>query len=153
NQARSVAHRFLIDALTKRVADKIGFNVLGGGNLLGEEDLADIRQELRDNRDVRAAAEGVWPLLAPQGLLPDLVSSKERLELAAPELSPEDREALLRDPGGGWTAADVPLLDEAAELLGEDDRSARARARRERRRRVAYARGVLELAYGSRSVD
>jgi DNA helicase IV len=47
----------------------------------------------------------------------------------------------------------VPLLDEAAELLGEDDRSARVRARAERRRRVAYARGVLELAYGSRSVD
>jgi len=153
NQARSAAHRFLIDALVKKVADKIGFNVLGGGNLLGEEDVADIRQELRENRDVRAAMEEFWPLLTPQRLLADLFSSKERLESAAPGLSPEEREALLREPGGGWTAADVPLLDEAAELLGEDDRSARARARRERRRRVAYARGVLDLAYGSRSVD
>ena len=47
----------------------------------------------------------------------------------------------------------MPLLDEAAELLGEDERTVQARARRERRRRIAYARGVLDLAYGSRSVD
>ena len=64
----------------------------------------------------------------------------------AVRLSEEDRATLLREPGGGWTAADVPLLDEAAELLGEDDRTVRARARAERRRRIAYARGVLELA-------
>ena len=47
----------------------------------------------------------------------------------------------------------MSLLDEAAELLGDDDRTVQARARRERRRRIAYARGVLDLAYGSRSVD
>ena len=47
----------------------------------------------------------------------------------------------------------MPLLDEAAELLGEDDRTVRERARKERRKRIAYARGVLDLAYGSRSVD
>ena len=64
-----------------------------------------------------------------------------------------ERDALLREPGGGWTAADVPLLDEAAELLGEDDRTVRERAKKERRKRIAYARGVLDLAYGSRSVD
>src|SRR5262249_44428992 len=40
-----------------------------------------------------------------------------------------------------------------AELLGEDDRTVRERARKERRKRIAYARGVLDLAYGSRSVD
>src|SRR5262249_59594698 len=39
------------------------------------------------------------------------------------------------------------------ELAGEVEGGGRAGARRERRRRIAYARGVLELAYGSRSVD
>ena len=153
NQARPLAHRLLIEALTRKVADRIGYDVLGGGNLLGEEDLAAIRQELRETREVRAALEEFWPALTPQRLLTDLFASKERLEAAAPDLDPADRDALLREPGGGWTAADVPLLDETAELLGDDDRSVRARARRERRRRIAYARGVLELAYGSRSVD
>jgi DNA helicase IV len=153
NQARAMAHRLLIEALTRKVADRIGFDVLGGGNLLGDEDIAAIRQELRETPEVRAALNDFWPALTPQRLLGDLFGSKERLEAAAPDLDPADRDALLREPGGGWTAADVPLLDEAAELLGEDDRSVQARARRERRRRIAYARGVLELAYGSRSVD
>ena len=153
NQARSLAHRLLIEALARKVADGIGYDVLGGGNLLGEEDVTAIRQELRDTREVRVALEEFWPALTPQRLIGELFGSKERLEVAAPGLDPAGRDALLREPGGGWTAADVPLLDEAAELLGEDDRSSRARARRERRRRIAYARGVLDLAYGSRTVD
>jgi DNA helicase IV len=153
NQAKPLAHRLLIEALARKVADRIGYDVLGGGNLLGEEDMAAIRQELRETRDVRAALEDFWPTLTPQRLIADLFGSKERLEAAAPDLDPADRDALLREPGGGWTAADVPLLDEAAELLGDDDRTVRARARRERRRRITYARGVLDLAYGSRSVD
>jgi DNA helicase IV len=153
NQARPLAHRLLIEAFTGKIADRIGYNVLGGANLLGEEDVAAIRQELRETREVRSALEDFWPVLTPQRLLGDLFGSKERLEAAAPELDAAGRDALLREPGGGWTAADVPLLDEAAELLGDDDRTVRARARRERRRRIAYARGVLELAYGSRSVD
>ena len=153
NQARSLVHRLLIDALTRQVADKIGYDILGGGNLLGEEDIAGIRQELREARQVRVALEEFWPALTPQRLLGDLFGSKERLEAAAPGFGPDERDALLREPDDGWTAADVPLLDEAAELLGEDDRTVRARARKERRKRIAYARGVLDLAYGSRSVD
>jgi DNA helicase IV len=153
NQARPLAHRLLIEALARKVADRIGYDVLGGGNLLGEEDMAAIRRELRETREVRAVLEEFWPALTPQRLLGDLFGSKERLEAAAPELEPSDRDVLLREPGSGWTQADVPLLDEAAELLGEDDRTVQARARAERRRRIAYARGVLELAYGSRSVD
>jgi DNA helicase IV len=153
NQARGAAHRFLIDALARQVANRIGFDVLGGGNLLSAEDIADIRQELRETPQVRAALEEFWPALTPQRLLEDLLSSRDRLAEAAPGLTPAERESLLRERGGAWTPADVPLLDEAAELLGEDDKVVRARERRERRRRVAYARGVLDMAYGSRSVD
>jgi DNA helicase IV len=46
---------------------------------------------------------------------------------------------------GGWTPADVPLLDEAAELLGEDDVAARILAERRRRAQVGYAQGVLDI--------
>jgi DNA helicase IV len=154
NQARPVAHRLLIDALADQVADQIGYDVLGGGNLLSAEDIADIREELRESVQVRAALEEFWPRLTPEGLIAELLSSPEQLAVAARGLlTPEERSALLRPAGGGWTPADVPLLDEAAELLGEDQRAARARNERERRRRIAYARGVLDLAYGSRSVD
>ncbi|MBO0774704.1 MAG: AAA family ATPase [Actinobacteria bacterium] len=153
NQARSLAHRLLLDALAQEVANQIGVDVLGGGNLLGPEDIHDIRAELLESREVRAALEEFWPALTPQRLLTDLFSSPQRLAAAAPGFSAGDRAALVREPGAGWTPADVPLLDEAAELLGEDDRAVRRRQQRERRQRIAYARGVLDLAYGSRSVD
>ncbi len=153
NQARPLAQRLLLDALAQQVADRIGADVLGGGNLLGPEEIQDIRQELLDSGEVRAALEKFWPALTPQRLLADLYASPDRLAAAAAGLPEQDRAALLREPGGGWTPADVPLLDEAAELLGEDDRASRRRKERERRRRIAYARGVLDLAYGSRSVD
>jgi DNA helicase IV len=57
----------------------------------------------------------------------------------------QERALLLRDAAAQWTPADVPLLDEAAELLGEDDRAARALAERRRRTEVAYAQGVLDI--------
>lgn len=47
----------------------------------------------------------------------------------------------------------MPLLDEAAELLGEDDRLARARVERERETQIAYAQGVLEVSYASRTYE
>ena len=126
NQARRVAHRLLIDALTGQVANQIGYDVLGGGNLLSEEDIDDIRQELRESVHVRSALEEFWPRLAPDGLLTELLASPELLASAGRGLlTPEEQSVLLRPPGDGWTPADVPLLDEAAELLGEDDRAAR----------------------------
>ena len=65
NQARPVAHRLLIDALADQVANQIGYDVLGGGNLLSEEDIDEIRQELRESVQVRIALEEFWPGLYP----------------------------------------------------------------------------------------
>ncbi|MGH3157809.1 MAG: ATP-binding domain-containing protein, partial [Streptosporangiaceae bacterium] len=67
-----------------------------------------------------------------------------RLHRAAPRMPEPDRALLRREPGG-WTVADIPLLDEAAELLGEDDGAQRARAERARAERIAYAGGVVDL--------
>jgi DNA helicase IV len=47
----------------------------------------------------------------------------------------------------------VPLLDEAAELLGEDDEAVAARERRQRLQEIEYAQGALDIAAGSRSID
>jgi len=138
NRARPAVHRLIIDELARQVADRIGYDVLGGGNLLGADDLAEIRRELRESPRVRSALEEFWPLLTPQELIAGLLSSPRRLASAGRGLlAAEQRDALLRPADGGWTPADVPLLDEAAELLGEDDRAARARGERQRRRRIA----------------
>jgi DNA helicase IV len=114
-----------------------------------EPDLAEVRRELWADRGVRARLDELWPLLTPQLLLSGLFADPERLAVAAPALSEAERAALVREPGG-WSAADVPLLDEAAELLGEDRRADRARSARAEAERVAYAQGVLDIAFGSR---
>jgi DNA helicase IV len=145
NQARRVFARELTEALTQQLAARVGANVLGEGNLLSQADLDDMRRELRAEDSVRTLIERLWPVLTPQQLLAELFSSEDRLASAAPRLAKADRVALLRDPDSEWTPADVPLLDEAAELLGEDDRAARTAAARRRRAEEDYARGVLDI--------
>lgn len=112
------------------------------------QDIADVRRMLATDADVRAALDLLWPPLTAQQLLTDLYGDRALLASTARELADEERESLYRAPGGGWTAADVPLLDEAAELLGQDDRAAEAAAAAERAEGVAYAQGVLDLAAG-----
>jgi DNA helicase IV len=110
--------------------------------------IADLRRELWADPEVRARLDDLWPALTPQRLLEELFADPARLAAAAPALTPAERAALLRGPGG-WSAADVPLLDEAAELLGQDDRAEQARSARERAEQAAYAQGVLDIAAGS----
>ena len=165
NQARHLFAREMLSALTRLVAGRLGANVLGEANLLDDADIAELRQELRADPRVRAAIDQLWPALTPQRLLAELFASPRRLAAAAPWLTSAERALLVRGAetglaeqdggrpgqglragtGGEWTPADVPLLDEAAELLGEDDMAAGARAERERRARVGYAQGVLDI--------
>jgi DNA helicase IV len=151
NQARQVFAREMIEAFVQQVAARIGANVLGEENLLTPGDVDELRKELRGDPGIRQLINRLWPILTPQQLLDELFCSADRLAVAAPRLTRAERAALLRDPGSDWTPADVPLLDEAAELLGEDDRAARAAAERRRRAEVAYAHGVLDMI--SRDLD
>ncbi|MBO4205752.1 HelD family protein [Micromonospora echinofusca] len=155
NLARAVFDIEVVHALTAQVAERIGADPLGGENLLDEADLAEIRRELAAEPEVRATLDGLWPVLTPQQLLADLYADPDRIATAAPQLTDAERALLHRQPGG-WSPADVPLLDEAAEQLGEDGREIAARAERARRAQLAqreYAEGVLEIAQGSRSID
>ncbi|MEU6717250.1 ATP-binding domain-containing protein [Nonomuraea sp. NPDC046802] len=153
NQARAVFVRSLLNALARQQARKIG------KGLIDEEELADLREELRTEPVVKSALNRLWPYLTPQRLLLGLYGSPERLGYAAADLTPHER-ALLRRDGGAWTESDVPLLDEAAELLGEIDEqvlrasalqaeeelaAARQAEEREREAELSYAREVLEL--------
>ncbi len=145
NLARQIFVREVFDELARAVAGKLGADPLGGGNLMGRADIDDLRDELRDDPQVRAVIGRLWPVLAPQQLIGDLFASRRLLAAAAPSLPESERELLRRPAGSPWTPADIPLLDEAAELLGEDDRVARASARRRREKEESYAQGVLEI--------
>ena len=160
NQARPIFVREIISALARQVAgrlreslrqtDAMVAEILGeqgppDHSVLDEVQVDDIARELRDDAEVRAVIGRLWPNLTPQRLLGDLFSSPARLRRAASRFTETDRALLLRDREGGWAVADIPLLDEAAELLGGDDRAQRARAERERRERVEYAGGVVDI--------
>ncbi|MGW2052516.1 HelD family protein [Streptomyces sp. NPDC001840] len=145
NLARPHFAFHVIDALTEQLAERLGADPLGGENLLGADDIAQLGKEIATSREVHAAIEELWPLLTPQRLIADFLAEPTRL--------PDGDAELIRRSDGPWTPADVPLLDEAAELLGEDDSAARAAAEAERQDRIAYAQGVLDLSEGSKTYE
>ncbi|HET9873480.1 MAG TPA: AAA family ATPase [Propionibacteriaceae bacterium] len=99
--------------------------------------------------------------VTPERLLTLLWSSPDRLASVAPELSAGERAALQRAPGGPWTRADVALLDEAADLLGDTEAVVRARRRATAERAaadaelLAYTHEVVHtgLAAGALTID
>jgi DNA helicase IV len=153
NQARPLVVREISAALARGYARQIGTDPYDGQQLLGEAEIAEIRRDMLTDPAVCGALDQLWPELTPQQLLAGLFSSADRLAAAAPQLRPAERDQLRRDPDGGFAPSDVPLLDEAAELLGTDDRVQRARLERARRQRIAYAQGVLDVAAGSAPTD
>ncbi|MGW7196359.1 HelD family protein [Streptomyces chryseus] len=135
----------IIDALTEQLADRIGADPYGGPNFLGPDDIAQLGKAVALSGDVHAVIDTLWPMLTPQQLVTEFLAEPAHLADIDAEL--------IRRTGGPWTPADVPLLDEAAELLGEDDSAARAAEEAERQQRIAYAQGVLDVAYASRTYE
>jgi len=116
---------------------------------LDSEDIPYARARLWDEPPVRAALDGLWPLLTPQRLVAALLAEEGALRAAAPSLTTAERRALLRPQAPDrWTVADVPLLDEARLLLGADDSEEKRHRRaeeRERRLEEKYAGEVLQM--------
>ncbi|MGY1804977.1 helicase [Blastococcus sp. SYSU D00922] len=153
NEARPAAARTVVDLVARKYADKLGENVLGGANLLGEGDVAALRREVAAEPAVHRLVDRLWPRLTAERLVTDLLASPAQLAAAAPGWSEADLALLHRPASAPWTPADVPLLDEADELLGVDDSAQRAADRREERRRLRHAQETLDLLHGSRSQD
>lgn len=149
NVAREHFEGHILNTLTDMLAERIGTDPFDGSNLLDPSDITQIREELAENPEVWSAIDRLWPRLTPQRLVADLLADPRG------HVTDEDA-AVIRRPVTGpddWTGADVTLLDEAAELLGEDDRITRALADQERRTQIAYAQGVLDVSYASRTYE
>ncbi|WP_051467918.1 HelD family protein [Actinomadura oligospora] len=121
--------------------------------LLDETDMRLAKAELWQLPPVRKALDELWPELTPQALLTELLADAEALVRlgAAVGLTADEASVLHREPGADWTVEDVPLLDEAAEWLGHDDPSARARQRAaaaERAEEERYAAEVIRMTEG-----
>jgi DNA helicase IV len=143
NDARVSFVRHLLDDLAGQLAAARGV-----ADDAGER--ADLLAELRDSVDVRREVNLLWMPLSAQTLVAQLFARPDRLAHAADGvLSTAEQKLLYRARGSAWTRADVPLLDEAAELIGADvaesatARRAAAAAAAERSQALEFARRVL----------
>ncbi len=141
NLARVLFVRHVLDDLARQLADALHLT-------LDAETRGELLTDLRAAPDVRREVNLCWLPLTPRQLVSRLLADPGRLERAGGALTPRERGLLLRDLDAPLTPADVPLLDEAAELLGADDDAQRVqdeRSRHERAREVDYAREVVAM--------
>src|SRR4051794_8696450 len=152
NEGRRVFAREVIDTIARRYAEQLGSDPLGGANLFSRRDLEEIREEVAAEPSVRDLVDRLWPRLTPEQLLRELYASPARIRAATRGWSDADRALLHRPADAAWTPADVPLLEEAEELLGTDPAAAAA-ADRQRSVLVRQAQETLDILAGSQSTD
>jgi DNA helicase IV len=148
--AHNVARRTFVTQILGDLARSLA---AARGTEIDPESRTGLLAELYESIDVRREVNWCWAPVGPERLLRDLFALPERLgEAAGRRLSREERDRLHRPRSAPWTVADVPLLDEAAELLGADDSAAEAErvlAAAERTFEVEYARQVQETFGGA----
>ncbi|MEI8083197.1 MAG: DNA/RNA helicase domain-containing protein, partial [Actinomycetes bacterium] len=146
NEARVVFVKDLLNRLAERLAKTLHLEI--------DDDVrAHLVEDLRDSKDVRREVNLCWMPITPEQFLRRLFADPRALAGAGRWLTDSDTTSLTRESNSPWTISDIPLLDEAAELLGEHDQhsqSATAAAAAQRRRDIEYAREVLENSGAAR---
>ena len=162
NQAREIFVTQVLDALTdqyldvenRREREQLASAASAAG--LGEietvrDDLSEralVREEIRANINVRRAVNLCWMPYSAQNLLRRLYAYPAFLARFAKEFTAGEQEILYRPKTADFTPADVPLLDELAELLGEVpsaiSSSSTKAARLARERELSRAQAAIE---------
>ncbi|MCC0767197.1 HelD family protein [Micrococcus luteus] len=132
-----------VKILVRELAEKLRKKLEKSSGTPVQRDL--LLEDVRTSRDVRIALNLCWMPLTPEKLIGDLLTREDLLRAAAPWLSDAEVGALLRPADAPWTEADVPLLDEAAELLGRLDTPGRGgESAAQHERNLENARASLE---------
>lgn len=127
NEARET----FVKGMVSQIAEKME-RVLQKRSEGNDADRSYLTEDVRSSREVRVLLNLCWLPRTPQALLEDLFTKPQYLADVAPGLTTEERKLLHRPAGSVLTSADVPLLDEAAELLGHlDETAGREQARQE----------------------
>ncbi|WP_025156560.1 HelD family protein [Leifsonia aquatica] len=127
---------FVKQALAE-LTDRLAAQLRASGSTIDDADLKVLREDLRTSYDIRVLLNTAWLPLTPQKLLQDLYARPAWLAELTPRWTEGQRAALHRDRSAPFTVSDVPLLDEAAELLGDfpgkPDTGSRERDRQRKR--------------------
>jgi DNA helicase IV len=102
-------------SLLRRFYEEYG-QVLGASAIRNFEDVV---KALRTNGYLDRVVKAAWPAVQPDRLVRSLLTSRAALAEAADGILEPDEQRLLFRRGPGWSASDVPLLDEARALLAE----------------------------------
>lgn len=116
NKAReSFVHSMLI-AMRNRYVEQLDYTP-------EQAELNDVMQQLRMNDALRKTLNLAWLPMTGTWLVDQLFAKPDQLRRFAPWLEERDIKTLTRPKGSPFTISDVPLLDEAMELLGPDPKA------------------------------
>ena len=146
NQAREIFVAQILDSLTDQYLDTenrreeaelaAAASAAGLGKIETNRDSlserALVREDLRSNLNVRRAVNLCWMPYSAQNLLRRLYAYPAFLARFASDFSDAEQEILYRPKEAEFTSADVPLLDELAELLGELPNASSPSSRKDR---------------------
>lgn len=110
NHARTVYATYLVDLLASRLAAALETSLRESPWIVAD---------IAEDPDVRREVNRHWLPSSPQWLLEHLLKWPELLERIAPELSAHERSLLRRERASGYSIADIAILDELAEYLGD----------------------------------
>ncbi|MDP9807000.1 DNA helicase IV [Trueperella bonasi] len=110
NEARDIYARKLVTELAQQFANAFETTL---------EDSDWLISDVAESKDARREINLHWMPSSATELLKRIYHWPELLERIAPELSQRERELLRRERESGLTAADIPIVDELAEHLGE----------------------------------
>ncbi|HVS68695.1 MAG TPA: ATP-binding domain-containing protein [Mycobacteriales bacterium] len=106
------------------------------------------------SEEFRAVVDACWPRTTMTELITELFTPEGLAQAGRDLLSRRERELLVREPGTPWTAADVPLLDEAWSVLGDPEEVLRVAAERRRLRlEKIYAQEAIAASGYQGQVD
>ena len=143
NLARVSFNKAALSTLARLLAEQLRSH----GNTIEDSDQSWLREDIRTSHDVKVALNTAWMPLSPKKLLQDLYARPQWLASLTPQFTPEQRALLARDRDAPFTVSDVPLLDEAAELLGEVDVSAdvdKRERKQQRKRDIENAQAAIQ---------
>lgn len=111
NEARIVFVNTMIRTLLHHYVKKLTYTP-------SQSDLDHVRHMLLLDDKVKKTLNLSWLPMTAEWLLKDLWAKPQRLKICAPWLSEDEISQLYRPQDASWTVSDIPLLDEAMELLG-----------------------------------
>lgn len=143
NLARVSFNKAALSSLARMLAEQLRSH----GNTIEESDQSWLREDIRTSHDVKVALNTAWMPLSPKKLLQDLYARPQWLASLTPSWTVAQRALLARGRDAPFTVSDVPLLDEAAELLGEVDLGAdidKRERKQQRARDIENAQAAIQ---------